>query len=109
MDSDIELEAESASLSINAASRCLIKAIKNLKDRDMVFSLCLNERQVLIMCGLNMLYKVLGSRSGSDLVPGDSQLLEFVSESLKRGERSGYEVFKQIASLGLSLQNSQQD
>lgn len=69
----------------------------------MIFSFCLNKIDLLIVCGMTLLYQVIDLKKESKVVRDDERLVNIVIEIVGRAQAPGTWDFKRVASLLIAV------
>ena len=69
----------------------------------MTFSFCLNKGDVLLLCGMTLLYQAIDLKKDSKLMQDDERLVNSVLKTLERVKAPGSLVFRRAASIFISL------
>jgi hypothetical protein len=91
-------KAAPALLSISESSKHIVQIIQLLEERSMIFSFCLNKADLLIMCGMTLLYQVIDLNKDSKVMRDDERLVNAVIKIVSRAEAPGAWDFRRAAS-----------
>lgn len=86
-------------ISISNSSKHIIQIIELLEERSMTFSFCLNKTDVLVVCGMTLLYQSLALKHDSKLSKEGQRLVNRVVKMLVDAEAPGSLDFKRISSM----------
>lgn len=96
-------KAAPALLSIADSSKHIVQIIQLLEERNMIFSFCLNKSDLLIVCGMTLLYRVIDLKQDGKLMRDDQKLINAVIKIVERSKASGSWDFKRIAGRLITL------
>ncbi|KAF5026184.1 hypothetical protein F66182_1748 [Fusarium sp. NRRL 66182] len=97
--SSLGSKAASALMSIGSSSKHIIQIIQLLEERGMTFSFCLNKTDVMVVCGMTLLYHSIDLKQDSKLMRDDERLVNAVIGILDRTMASGSLEFKRVANM----------
>ncbi|KAI0390866.1 fungal-specific transcription factor domain-containing protein [Xylariaceae sp. FL0594] len=101
-------KAAPAMLAIADASKCIIQIVQLLEERGMSFSLCLNKGDVLVLCGMALLYQSLDLKHESKLMKEVERLFIAVLDILERARAPGVADLKRVAKLLIIMEEPPQ-
>ncbi|KAF4333955.1 transcriptional activator acu-15 [Fusarium beomiforme] len=104
--SSLGSKAASALMSIGASSKHIVQIIQLLEERGMTFSFCLNKTDLLVICGMTLLYHSIDLKQDSKLMRDDERLVNAVIQLLDKTEGSGSLDFKHVASILVNVDES---
>lgn len=97
--SSLDQKAVPALISISNSSKHIIQIIELLEERNMTFSFCLNKTDVLVVCGMTLLYQTLALKHDSKLSKEAQRLVNRVVKMLIDAKAPGSLDFKRISSM----------
>ncbi|KAM0557237.1 hypothetical protein ACHAPJ_005501 [Fusarium lateritium] len=104
--SSLGSKAASALMSIGASSKHIVQILQLLEERGMTFSFCLNKTDLLVVCGMTLLYHSIDLKQDSKLMRDDERLVNAVIRILDRTGASGSVDFKRVASMLVTVDES---
>ncbi|KAF5615489.1 transcriptional activator acu-15 [Fusarium sp. NRRL 52700] len=104
--SSLGSKAASALMSIGASSKHIVQIVQLLEERGMTFSFCLNKTDLLVVCGMALLYHSIDLKQDSKLMRDDERLVNSVIHILDKTEGSGSLDFKRVASTLVKVDES---
>ncbi|EWZ37689.1 fungal-specific transcription factor domain-containing protein [Fusarium oxysporum f. sp. albedinis] len=104
--SSLGAKAASALMSIGASSKHIVQIVQLLEERGMTFSFCLNKTDLLVVCGMALLYHSIDLKQDSKLMRDDERLVNAVIHILNKTESSGSLDFKRVASMLVKVDES---
>ncbi|KAH7164306.1 fungal-specific transcription factor domain-containing protein [Fusarium sp. MPI-SDFR-AT-0072] len=104
--SSLGSKAASALMSIGASSKHIVQIVQLLEERGMTFSFCLNKTDLLVVCGMALLYHSIDLKQDSKLMRDDERLVNAVIHILDKTEGSGSLDFKRVASMLVKVDES---
>lgn len=99
MGSTLDQKATPALISISNSSKHIIQIVELLEERNMTFSFCLNKTDVLVICGMTLLYQTLALRHDSKLSKEGQKLVNRVIGMLVKAKAPGAQDFKRISGM----------
>jgi hypothetical protein len=99
-------KAAPALLSIAESSKHVVQIIQLLEERSMNFSFCLNKCDLLMVCGMTLLYQVIDLKEESKMMKEDERLVNSVIKILDRRNGPGAVDFRRIASRLITVEES---
>ena len=96
-------KAAPALMSISESSKHIIQIIQLLEERSMSFSFCLNKADVLVVCGMTLLYQTLELKPESKLFRDDERLVNAVIRTIDRAKVPGCYDFQRIAAMLITV------
>ncbi|KAF7556217.1 hypothetical protein G7046_g6368 [Stylonectria norvegica] len=97
-------KAAPALISIGTSSKHIIQIIQLLEERSMTFSFCLNKTDLLVVCGITMLYHVADLKHDSKMMRDDERLVNTVVKFLAKLKAPGSLDFKRVASMLVTIE-----
>lgn len=97
--STLDQKAAPALISISNSSKHIIQIVELLEERNMTFSFCLNKTDVLVICGMTLLYQTLALRHDSKLSKEGQKLVNRVIGMLLKAKAPGAQDFKRISGM----------
>ncbi|KAM0344634.1 hypothetical protein ACHAPU_007408 [Fusarium lateritium] len=101
--SSLGLKAASALISIGTSSKHIVQIIQLLEERGMTFSFCLNKSDLLVVCGMTLLYHSIDLKQDSKVLRDDERLVNSVASILDKTEASVSLEFKHVASMLVAI------
>ncbi|KAI0597342.1 fungal-specific transcription factor domain-containing protein [Biscogniauxia sp. FL1348] len=95
--SSLGAKAAPSLITIGESSKHIVQIIELLEERNMSFSFCLNKTDVLILCGMTLLYQSLDLRHESKLMKDAERLVNAVLKILQKAKAPGTYNLKRIA------------
>lgn len=86
----------------------MIQIAQLLEERTMSFSFCLNKTDLLVSCGMALLYQSLGLKQDSKMLKDNERLVNAVSNIVGRTKAASAYDFKRIASLVIAAEEPPQ-
>lgn len=99
MGSTLDQKAAPALISISNSSKHIIQIVELLEERNMTFSFCLNKTDVLVVCGMTLLYQTLALKHDSKLSKEGQKLVNRVIGMLLKAQAPGAQDFKRISGM----------
>lgn len=96
-------KAAPALLSIADSSKHIVQIVQLLEERNMIFSFCLNKSDLLIVCGMTLLYRVIDLKQDGKLMRDDQRLVNAAIKVIERSKAPGWWDFKRIAGRLITL------
>ncbi|RYP01380.1 hypothetical protein DL766_004455 [Monosporascus sp. MC13-8B] len=90
-------------IAVGECSKHIIQIVQLLEERNMSFSFCLNKTDVLVLCGMSLLYQSLSLGHESKLIKDIARLFNAVMEILDRIKGPGVYELKRVASILVSV------
>ncbi|KAK7753940.1 DNA-binding transcription factor cat8 [Diatrype stigma] len=101
--SSLGSKAATSLLAVGECSKAIVQIVQLLEERNMTFSFCLNKTDVLVLCGITLLYQSLGLSYDSKLVKDIERLFHAVVEILDRAQGPGTYDLKRVATILISV------
>ncbi|KAI1502861.1 fungal-specific transcription factor domain-containing protein [Biscogniauxia marginata] len=95
--SSLGAKAAPSLMTIGESSKHVVQIIELLEERNMSFSFCLNKTDVLVLCGMTLLYQSLDLRHESKLMKDAERLVNAVLKILQKAKAPGTYNLKRIA------------
>ncbi|KAI1425677.1 fungal-specific transcription factor domain-containing protein [Xylaria sp. FL1777] len=95
--SSLGAKAAPALLATADSSKHIIQIIQLLEERSMSFSFCLNKTDILVLCGVTLLYQGLELKHDSKLMKDIERLTNVVLKTLQKGRAAGICDLKRVA------------
>jgi hypothetical protein len=99
-------KAAPALMTISDCSKRIIQIIELLEERNMTCSFCLNKTDILVICGMTLLYQTLELKQDSKLSKDGQRLVNTVIKMLIKAQAPGCLDFKRISSMVISVDES---
>lgn len=94
-------------MSISESSKHMIQITQLLEERSMSFSFCLNKTDLLVLCGMTLLYQSLELRQESKMLKDNERLVNVVFKVVGRRKAHSTYDFKRIAGLVVNIEEAQ--
>ncbi|QPC77342.1 hypothetical protein HYE68_008094 [Fusarium pseudograminearum] len=104
--SSLGSKAASALMSIGSSSKHIVQIIQLLEERGMTFSFCLNKTDLLVICGMTLLYHSIDLKQDSKIMRDDERLVNSVIRILEKADASGSFDFKRVARMLVTVDES---
>jgi len=104
--SNLGPKAASALVSIGSSSKHIVQITQLLEERGMTFSFCLNRTDLLVVCGMTLLYHSIDLKQDSKIMRDDERLVNAVIRILDKTDASGSFDFKRVASMLVTVDES---
>ncbi len=101
--SSLGSKAGPAVLSISEASKSMIQIVELLEERKMSFSLCLNKSDLMILCGMTLLYQSMDLKPDSKMMKDLERLVNVVVKLADSTKAPGCYDFKRVAAMLISV------
>ncbi|KAI0412688.1 fungal-specific transcription factor domain-containing protein [Xylaria grammica] len=95
--SSLGAKAAPALLATAESSKHIIQIIQLLEERSMSFSFCLNKTDILVLCGMTLLYQGLELKHDSKLMKDIERLTNAVLKTLQKTRAAGLSDLKRVA------------
>ncbi|KAI0182464.1 fungal-specific transcription factor domain-containing protein [Xylaria flabelliformis] len=95
--SNLGVKAAPALLATADSSKHIIQIIQLLEERSMSFSFCLNKTDVLVLCGMTLLYQSLELKHDSKLIKDIERLTNVVLGMLQKARAPGISDLQRVA------------
>jgi len=92
-------KAAPAMISVGESSKHIIQIVQLLEERSMSFSFCLNRSDILILCGMALLYQTLDLKHDSKVLKDNEKLANVVIKIVEKAKTPGSLDFKRVAGL----------
>ncbi|KAI0009873.1 fungal-specific transcription factor domain-containing protein [Xylariaceae sp. FL0662B] len=101
--STLGAKAAPALITVGESSKHIVQIIQLLEERSMSFSFCLNKTDVLVLCGMSLLYHTLDLKHESKLMKDAERLVNAVIRILQRMKAPGTYDLKRVASMLITV------
>ncbi|TPX10762.1 uncharacterized protein E0L32_008331 [Thyridium curvatum] len=101
--SSLGQKAAPAVISISDSSKRIVQIIQLLEERNMSFSFCLNKADVLIICGMTLLYQSVDLKQDSKLMKDGERLVNSVIKIADKMKAPGAYDLKRVAAMLVTL------
>lgn len=101
--SNLGPKAAPSLISLGESSKHLIQIVQLLDERSMSFSFCLNKTDVLVLCGMSLLYQSLDLKHESKLMKDSERLVNGVLKIFQKMNAPGTYDLKRVASILMSI------
>lgn len=95
-------------MSVSDSSKHLIQICQLLEERNMSFSFCLNKADLLVFCGMALLYQGLDLKQESKLFQDNEKVVNAVIKTIGRMKTSVAYNFRRVADLLIKVEEPQQ-
>lgn len=95
-------------MSVSDSSKHLIQICQLLEERSMSFSFCLNKADLLVLCGMALLYQGLELKQESKLLKDNEKVVNTVVTTVGRMKASVAYDFRRVADLLIKVDEPQQ-
>lgn len=92
-------------MTISESSKHTVQIVQLLEERGMSFSFCLNRTDILVLCGMTLLYQAIGLKQESKLIKDDTRLVNGVLKILQKSKAPGTLNLKKVASMVVSVED----
>lgn len=99
MGTSLGPKAAPALISVGESSKHIVQIIQLLEERSMSFAFCLNKADVLVLCGMTLLYQSLDLKQDSKLMKDNARLVNAVIKIVDKAKAPGSVDFKRIAAM----------
>ncbi|KAI0102033.1 fungal-specific transcription factor domain-containing protein [Nemania sp. FL0031] len=106
--SSLGAKAAPALLATADSSKHMIQIVQLLEERSMSFSFCLNKTDVLVLCGMTLLYQSLELKHDSKLMKDIERLTNAVLKNLQKARAAGICDLKRVARMLIPVGESSQ-
>ncbi|CAK7224336.1 DNA-binding transcription factor cat8 [Sporothrix bragantina] len=101
--SSLGTKAAPAVMAVSEASKHMVQIIELLEERKMSFSMCMNKPDLLILCGMALLYQSMDLKQDSKMMKDTERLVNEVVKITNRTKAPGCYDFKRIAAMLVSV------
>lgn len=101
--SSLGSKAAPAVISVGDSSKHIIQIVELLEERSMSFSFCLNKSDLLILCGMSLLYQSLDLKQDSKLMKDSEKLTNSVIKVIEKTKAPGTYDFKRVAAMLIAI------
>ncbi|KJR82197.1 acetate regulatory DNA binding protein FacB [Sporothrix schenckii 1099-18] len=101
--SSLGAKAASAVMAVSEASKHIVQIIELLEERKMAFSMCMNKPDLLIVCGMTLLYQSMDLKQDSKMMKDTERLVNTVVKISDRTKAPGCYDFKRVAAMLVSV------
>ncbi|OAA59116.1 c6 zinc finger domain containing protein [Niveomyces insectorum RCEF 264] len=101
--SSLGAKAAPAVMTVSEASKHIIQIVELLEERKMSFSLCLNKPDLLVVCGMSLLYQSMDLKQDSKMMKDTERLVNVAVEIADRTKAPGCYDFKRVAAMLVSI------
>ena len=92
-------KAAPAVMAVSEASKHMVQIIELLEERKMSFSMCINKPDLLVLCGISLLYQGMDLKQDSKMMKDTERLVNEVIKITDRTKAPGCYDFKRIAAM----------
>jgi hypothetical protein len=86
-------------MSISESSKHIVQIVQLLEERNMSFAFCLNKADILVLCGMTLLYQSLDLSKDSKVMKDNTKLANAVIKIADKSKAPGSLDFKRIAAM----------
>jgi len=97
-------KAAPALIAVSESSKHIIQIIQLLDERSMSFSFCLNKSDILILCGMTLLYQTLDLKQDSKVLKDNEKLANAVVKIVIKAKAPGSYDFKRVAGMLITVE-----
>lgn len=94
-------------MSVSESSKHMIQISQLLEERSMSFSFCLNKADLLVLCGMTLLYQSIELKKESRLMKDNEKLANAVAKTVGQIKASTAYDFRRVASLLINMDEPQ--
>ncbi|ROT35503.1 transcriptional activator protein acu-15 [Sodiomyces alkalinus F11] len=87
--SSLGQKAAPALMSVSDSSKHIIQIVQLLEERGMSFSFCLNKADTLMLCGMSLLYQIVGLKKDSKMMKDAERLVNGVVKTVMTAKAPG--------------------
>lgn len=99
-------KAAPALMTIADASKHIVQITELLEERNLSFSFCLNKCDILAMCGMTLLFRLVDLKPESKLMRDDQRLVNTVIKILDKHKAPGSLELRKVAHILISVDGS---
>ncbi|KAL2131913.1 hypothetical protein VTI74DRAFT_4440 [Chaetomium olivicolor] len=88
-----------ALISVGESSKHIIQIIQLLEERNMSFSFCMNKADILVLCGMALLYQTMDLKQESKLLRDNEKLVNEVIKAADKAKAPGIYDLKRVAGM----------
>lgn len=99
-------KAAPALLSVSNSAKHIIQIVQLLEERGMSFSFCLNKSDILVLCGMTLLYQGLDLKKESKMLKDNETLVNAVIKVLDKAKAPGSYDFKKVSAMIITVGES---
>ncbi|KAL2263458.1 hypothetical protein VTK26DRAFT_6665 [Humicola hyalothermophila] len=96
-------KAAPALISVSESSKHIIQIIELLEERNMSFSFCLNKADILLLCGMVLLFQTMDLKQDSKVLKDNEKLANAVIKAVDKANAPGSYDFKRVAALLITV------
>ena len=104
--SSLGQKAAPALIAIGESSKHIVQVVQLLDERNMTFSFCLNKTDMLVVCGMTLLYQILDFKQDSKLSRDSQKHVNAVIKMLIKAQAPGCLDFKRISSMIITVDDA---
>lgn len=86
----------------------MIQIVQLLEERNLSFSFCLNKSDILIICGMELLYRGIDLKQDSRLLKDTESLVNAVIRIVEKAKAPGAYDFKRVSNVLVTVDDAQQ-
>ena len=106
--SSLGSKAAPSLIAVGECSKHIVQIVQLLEERSMAFSFCLNKTDMLVLCGIALLYQSLGLTPESKVMKDIERLFSALVDILDRVQGPGTHDLKRVASILISVEQQHQ-
>lgn len=108
MGSSLGSKAAPALISISESSKHMVQIIQLLEERNMSLAFCLNKADLLVVCGMTLLYQSIDLKQDSKVMKDNTRLANAVIKIVEKTKAPGSLDFKRVATLLIPVDEAPQ-
>lgn len=103
MTSSLGPKAAPALITVGEASKHIIQIVQLLEERSMSFAFCLNKSDLLILCGMVLLYQSVDLKQDSKVLKDNGRLVNVVIKVVDKARAPGSYDFRRVAGMLITV------
>ncbi|KAL8388054.1 hypothetical protein RB595_009486 [Gaeumannomyces hyphopodioides] len=108
LGSSLGSKAAPAVFAVSESSKHMIQIVQLLEERNMSFSFCLNKSDLLIICGMELLYRGIDLKQDSKLLKDTESLVNAVIKIVEKAKAPGSYDFKRVSNALVTVDDARQ-
>jgi len=96
-------KAAPALITVREASKHIIQIVQLLEERSMSFAFCLNKSDLLILCGMALLYQSVDLKQDSKVLKDNEKLVNAVIKVVDKARAPGSYDFRRVAGMLIAV------
>jgi hypothetical protein len=101
--SSLGSKAAPSLISVGDSSKHIIQIIQLLEERGLAFSFCLNKADVLVLCGMALLYQILDLKQDSKMMKEAERQVNAIIKANEKAKAPGSYDFRKVAGMLIKL------